>query len=54
MIDDLSELIVAAATDLSVEKAAKRHRWVRILRALVGLLFAALLCALLYITFKYA
>lgn len=54
MIDDLVELAVAAAVDVETEKAAKKHRWVRILRALVGLLFFALIVAAIYITFKYS
>lgn len=54
MIDDLVELAVAAAIDVEAEKAAKKHRWVRILRGLVGLLFFALIVAAIYITFKYS
>ena len=54
MIDDLVGLAVAAAIDIEAEKAAKKHRWVRILRALVGLFFVALIVAAIYITFKYS
>jgi hypothetical protein len=54
MIDDLIELAVAAAIDVEVEKAAKKHRWVRILRALVGLFFLALIVGVIYVTVKYS
>jgi len=54
MIDDLVELAVAAAIDVEAEKAAKKHRWVRILRALVGVFFFALIVGAIYITVKYS
>jgi hypothetical protein len=54
MIDDLVELAVAAAIDVEAEKAAKKHRWGRILRALVGLFFFALIVSAIYITVKYS
>jgi hypothetical protein len=54
MIDDLVELAVAAAIDVDTEKAAKKHRGVRLLRALVGLFFFSLIVAAIYITFKYS
>jgi hypothetical protein len=52
MIDDIVEIAVAASTDVVVDKAAKRHRWVRILRAIFGLFFFVLIFALVYVTFK--
>ncbi len=54
MIDDLVGLAVAAAIDIEAEKAAKKHRWVRVLRAFVGLVFLALIVGAIYITFKYS
>ncbi|MBV2132867.1 hypothetical protein KRX52_08645 [Pseudomonas sp. MAP12] len=54
MIDDLVELAVAAAVDVGIDKAAKKHRWARILRAFSGLLFFAIIVAAIYITFKYS
>ena len=54
MIDDLVELAVAAAIDVEAEKAAKKHRWVRILRALVGLIFLALIVGAIYVTVRYS
>jgi hypothetical protein len=54
MIDDLAEFAVAAAIDVEVEKAAKKHRWVRILRALFGLFFFALIVGAIYVTVKYS
>jgi len=54
MIDDLVELALAAAIDVETTKAAKKHRWVRIFRALVGLFFLAVLAAGIYVTYKYS
>lgn len=54
MIDDLIELAVAAAIDVETGKAAKKHRWARILRALVGLCFFALIVGAIYVTIKYS
>ena len=54
MIDNIVELAVAASADVAINKAAKRHRWVRIFKAAIGLLFFALVVALVYITVKYS
>lgn len=54
MIDDIVEIAVAAAADIVIDKAAKRHRWARIMRAIIGLLFFALVFALIFVTFKYS
>ncbi len=54
MIDDLVELAVVAAIDVEVDKAAKKHRWVRVLRATIGLLFLYAIVALIYLTVKYS
>ncbi len=52
MADDIVEIIVAASADIAIDKAAKRHRWARILRATTGLLFWLLIFVLIYITVK--
>ena len=54
MIDDLIGFAAAAATDIAIDKAAKRSRWMRVLRAIGGLIFVALLIALIYVTLKYS
>lgn len=54
MIDDLVELVVAATIDVEANKAAKKHRWVLILRALGGVLFFSVIVAAIYVTFKYS
>lgn len=54
MIDDLVDLAIAAAVDVEAAKAAKKHRWVRIVRALGGVVFIGLVVAVIYITFKYS
>jgi hypothetical protein len=54
MIDDLVELAITAAIDVKTERAAKKHRWVRILKAFVGLLFLAVMVGAIYITFRYS
>mgnify|MGYP007094549023 CR=1 FL=1 len=54
MIDDFAELAVLAATDIAIDKAAKKQRWVRIARAVGGLLFLALIAGVVYVTVKYS
>ncbi|MEK6663954.1 MAG: hypothetical protein AABY73_08840 [Pseudomonadota bacterium] len=54
MIDDLIGFAAAAATDIAIDKAAKRSRWARILKMFGGLLFVALVIALIYVTVKYS
>ncbi|MBI4996890.1 MAG: hypothetical protein HZA64_14765 [Rhodocyclales bacterium] len=54
MIDDLAELAIAASIDVAAEKAAKKHRWVRIVRGFVALLFLAALVGLVFITVRYS
>lgn len=54
MIDDLIELAVLTAIDVEAEKAAKKHRWVRVLRALVGMLFLSIIVGAIYVTMKYS
>ena len=54
MIDDLTELVVAATADIVAGKAAKKHRWARMLGAIVGLLFVGLIADAIYVTFKYS
>ncbi|MDO9393748.1 MAG: hypothetical protein Q7T42_07235 [Methylotenera sp.] len=54
MIEDIAEIAVAVSTDIALDKAAKRHRSARIVRAIIGLLFLALVVALIFVTFKYS
>ena len=54
MINDLVEIAVAASADIAIDKTAERHRWMRILRAIGGLLFLALIVVVIYVTVKYS
>jgi len=54
MIDVLIEFFLLASTDVAIDKASKRYRLARILRAFTGLLFVALIIGLIYITIKYS
>ncbi|MDR2001093.1 MAG: hypothetical protein LBP94_06155 [Zoogloeaceae bacterium] len=54
MIDELADLAIAATIDVVAEGAMKKHRWVRILKAFIGLLFFVLIGGLVYVTFKYS
>ncbi|MBI5751700.1 MAG: hypothetical protein HZA59_06085 [Hydrogenophilales bacterium] len=54
MIDDLVGLTAAAATDIAIDQAAKRHRWARILKMFNGLLVLAFVILLVYVTVKYS
>lgn len=54
MIDEITELAIAASLDVATEKAAKRHAWVRVVRTVVGLLFVAMIVGAVYLSFKYA
>jgi len=54
MIDDLVELAGLAATDIAIDRAAKKRRWVRVARAVAGLLFLALIVSVIYVTVKYS
>lgn len=54
MIDDLAELAATAAVDVVAGKAASRHRWARVLRALGGVLFVALVATAIYVTLRYS
>jgi len=54
MIDDLIGLTAAAATDVAIDQAAKRHRWARILKMVSGMLVVALVILLIYVTVIYS
>ena len=54
MIDDLIEIAGAAAVDIATDKAARRHRWVRVAGIVGGLLLLAALIAVLYVTIQYS
>lgn len=54
MIDEFVYLVLAATVDAVTARAARRHRWIRTIQAIVLVLFVALLVAAIYLTFKYA
>jgi threonine/homoserine/homoserine lactone efflux protein len=54
MIDDLVELAGLAATDIAIDRTAKKRRWVRVARAVAGLLFLAFIVSVIYVTVKYS
>jgi hypothetical protein len=54
VIDDIVEVAVATAIDVAADKAARRYRWVRVLRGIGGLLFILLIGALVFVTLKYS
>jgi putative Ca2+/H+ antiporter (TMEM165/GDT1 family) len=55
MADDAGiTLLIAAALDVALTRGAKRHLWIRVVNAISGLLFIALIGGLIYITFKYS
>lgn len=54
MIDDIVEMAIAASADVAINRAAKRHRWVRIFQAVIWLAFLIALVALIYVTVKYS
>lgn len=54
MIDDLTDLAAAVVVDVAADNAAKKRRWLRILRGIAGLLFLALMVVLVYVTIRYS
>jgi hypothetical protein len=54
MIDDLIEIVGAAAADIAIDKTAQKRRWVRALKAISGLLILALIAGAIYVTVKYS
>ena len=53
MPDDFVELIVASALDATADKAARRHRWVRIVQRLMQVFLVLLLLLVVVVTFAY-
>ncbi|WP_157108219.1 hypothetical protein [Azoarcus olearius] len=53
MIDELAEFAAAVAIDVEAERAAKKHRSVRIFRAFSGALFLAVIASAVCLTFIY-
>ncbi|MBZ0134110.1 MAG: hypothetical protein KIT42_02165 [Rhodocyclaceae bacterium] len=47
-------LIFAALLDIVVGKAAKKHRWLRVIQGLFGLLALGLMAFVIYLTVKYS
>jgi hypothetical protein len=54
MADDGLILALAVALDVALTRGAKRHIWVRVINGILGVLFLALLAAVIYVTFKYS
>lgn len=61
MIEELLGAIVFVATntaitkaDVAVEKAAKKHRWVRVLQMLASLAVVVLCVGLIYVIVRYS
>jgi hypothetical protein len=53
MTDDLIEVAGAVAADIAIDKAAKKQRWVRSVKVVIGLLYLALIASAAYVTVKY-
>jgi type VI protein secretion system component VasK len=53
MPDDFVDLIATAALDAAAHRAARRHRWVRIVGAMIRGLLVLLLLAVIVVTFAY-
>jgi len=54
MIDDLIEVAGLAVANIAIDKAAKKRRWVRVVKVVGGLLFFALIASAIYVTVKYS
>ena len=56
MADDggLFEIAAAAIVDIFVTEGAKRKRWLRIVKIISWVIFAALVATLIFVTFKYS
>ena len=54
MADDLLDIAVAVAADVAIDKAAKRHLWVRALRAVAGVLLFGIIATAIFMTFWYS
>jgi hypothetical protein len=53
MPDDFVDLIATAALDAAAHRAARRHRWVRVLGAVMRGLLVAVGLAVVVVTFAY-
>jgi hypothetical protein len=53
MLDDLVEMVSYSAADIAIEKAAKKRRWVRIIKVASAMLFLVLIAGAIYVTVKY-
>ena len=51
---DLIELVAAVSADIAIEETAKRSRWVRVFKIIVGVIFLGLIASVVYITIKYS
>jgi hypothetical protein len=53
MLDNLVEIVSYAAADIAIEKAAKKRRWVRVIKIVGAVLFLVLIASAIYVTVKY-
>lgn len=53
MPDDFVDLIATAALDAASHEAARRHRWVRILGAVIRGVLVLVMLAVIVLTFAY-
>ena len=53
MPDDFADLIATAALDAAAHRAARRHRWVRILGTVMRGVLVLTMLAVIVVTFSY-
>ncbi|MGV8991880.1 MAG: hypothetical protein ACOH1Q_10825 [Thiobacillus sp.] len=54
MIEDIVELVSYAAADIAIDKAAKKRRWVKVVKYVGALLFLVLIASAIYVTVRYS
>ena len=54
MADELIDIVVQAAADVAIDQAAKRRRWVRIVRGIWSLAFLAFIVFLVWMTVTHS
>jgi t-SNARE complex subunit (syntaxin) len=54
MIDDIIESAASTYVDVQLDRAAKKHRWARILQVSMAIVSIILLAALVYIVVRYS
>ena len=54
MIDDIIEVAASTYVGVQLDRAARRHRWARILQAGIAIVAIFLMVALIYVMVKYS